>query len=237
MGETDCGRELWVNSDDPTDTGTDVDYDYVNVGEYEAFSEAYCNDVDPISELLDARTDKAATDEAGADKSELDADPLESSWAANGVQRTTLYADGKDANGNPLPKTNGLGEDLEARRERLWALNSGFYFNDRSDVGRVDMESRETREVVESIASQCGLTERERENAVQVALGMDGRKTNAYGGRPAMALVGIVRTVADDEETALQRRAVRSDVFEHVAADVCEVSVSRIVEKTFEWAK
>jgi|GEM_PF-2948587 len=251
----DCGTELsegeqkyWKDSSDPCDTGTEIDPDYVSV---ETRSESAKDAYNPgaltegghvdrgecaAGERLDSESYASATE--NTDAQELDGDIMESAWAAQGVQRTTFYADGKDAYGNKLPETGADGEDLGARRKRLWAYNSGFYYGDRSDTGRVDREARETREMTEAVASQCGLTDRQQQTAMQTALGMDGRKFNWAGGRPAMALCAVAQTVADSaEEAKADRRLIRQSAetaFEHVADKSCTVDAERLIQFAFE---
>ncbi len=232
------GRTLWVEQDDPTDTGVEIDADYCRVDTRdEPATDAYVGGSVAITDggqPLDARTDAAATDTKSEDSDDLDGKPLESSWANTGVQRTTLYADDTDANGNPLPQYGLDGTDLGARRKRMWGYNSGFGWSDRSETGRVDMEARETREMTEAVASQCGLTDRQQEAAVQIALSMDGRRWSWAGGRPAMALGAVACTVAETAADAAKHAAVQSDAFEEVADKACHVDAERLVRFAFE---
>lgn len=236
--EQNSGRTLWIEQDDPTYTGVDIDHDYVATdSRQESVSDAYNTEAEAVTDdgqPLDARSDAAATDTKTEDTDDLDGNPLESSWAANGVQRTTLYADDKDGYGEELPQVAADGTNLGARRRRMWKYNSGFGWNDHSDTGRVDMEARETREMTEAVASQCGLTDSQKERAVQIALDMDGRRWNWAGGRPAMALGAIARAVAESAEQATAHAAVQSDAFEHVAEKACRADAERLVGFAFE---
>lgn len=229
--------ELWAEQDDPTDTGVPVDPDYCAVETRdETVRDAYEPDAAARTDRgqpLKTRSDAAMLDTQSEETDEVDGNPLESSWSAQGEQRTTLYADDKDGYGNELPDEALDGTDLRARRKRMWKLNSGFGFRDRSDVGRVDMEARETREMVEAVASQCGLTSSQRDRAVRIALGMDGRRWNWAGGRPAMALGAIARAVAETAEEAAEHTAVQSDAFERVAAEACSTERSRLIQFAF----
>lgn len=230
--------EYWRDKDDPTDTGVPIDSDYLHTdSRNESATDAYNPEAEAATDggqPLDARSDAAATDTVTEDTDDLDGNPLESAWANQGVQRTTLYADDTDAKGNPLPKYGADGTDLRARRYRMWKYNSGFGWNDHSDTGRVDMEARETREMVEAVASQCGLTDAQKERAVQIALDMDGRRWNWAGGRPAMALGAIARAVADSAEKAKTHAVVQSDAFGHVAEKACQADAERLAQFAFE---
>lgn len=236
--------ERWADGDYTLDEwdaerGRDDElHDYLHTEtRHESAREAYNPEAEAVTDggqPLDARSDAAATDTKTEDADDLDGNPLESSWATQGVQRTTLYADDKDANGNPLPQYAADGTNLGARRRRMWQYNSGFGWSDRSDTGRVDMEARETREMTEAVATQCGLTDRQKERAVQIALDMDGRRWNWAGGRPAMALGAIARAVAQSATEAAQHAAIRSDAFEGIAEKACRADAERLIEFAFE---
>lgn len=246
------GRQTrWKDQDDPTDTGVPIDDDYVKADtRQESVTDAYASGAEAITDggkelawakandadRLDSRTYAAAT--YGTESTELDENPLETAWAMQGVQRTTLYADDTDGYGEPLPQTALDGTNLGARRKRLWRYNSGFGWNDYSDTGRVDMEARETREMTEAVASQCGLTDRQQKRAVQITLDMDGRRWNWAGGRPAMALGAIARSVAESAEKATERLTSESsddpEAFEDVADTACRAGAERLIGFAFE---
>lgn len=232
----DCGEEsggekrtLWIDQEDATDTGVDIDPDYIGGDADDASKPGYSVGPEIVTDggmPLDMRSDALATDA----EQEKDGDRRRNDWYDRGVQRTTFKVDGKDAHGGELPQRDPAGRDLGALRRRMWELNTGVYSRDRSRVGRVDREYQETRQIVEAVATQCGLRGRQVERAVQHAVDMDGRRWRP-GGRILMALGAVVRAVAENTDEPAEHPAVKSDTFERVAQKSCGVSTEHVLKK------
>jgi hypothetical protein len=94
--------------------------------------------------------------------------------------------------------TTFYADDVEdsAKWERLWTRNAGVdghRADGRStgDVHKVNENTRQRRERVELVASHAEVSRRVREEAVEIADGLDARSFGPWGGRDALALAAV----------------------------------------------
>lgn len=110
------------------------------------------------------------------------------------VSETTFHADDFGGASKPLPECERFGTK-EDKFNRLFALNSGLSSDGNTNTGKVDWNAKDKRGLVETYASNIGLSRRDIERASDLAARLDARAFSTWGGREALA-IAVVNHVA-----------------------------------------
>lgn len=243
--EQDSGRTLWVEQDDPTDTGVPLDRDYCAAHEEETtVSVGYGDDV----EACTPDGQPLATD--GGDGSATGADAFideraqrhTSANETSSIVGSTFYADPK-AN----PECDGGWS--EAKWNRLFLYHSGKDSHKRGDGSNInprhkeDSTARFNHERAEVLCDRVGLTPRQKHAVLEAVDGTNfARFTYLCGkaddgvGAVEVVTVGIIACVlAYWIENPLQHPAVEEAAETVGVSDVEYVSTEVADKKAFPW--
>ena len=128
---------------------------------------------------------------------EDDADAENERWHSTvsaTVSETTFHADDFAGASDPLPECERFATK-EDKMNRLFGLNSGLSSDGNSNTGKVDWNAKDKRGIVETYASNIGLSRRHIEEASDLAARLDARAFSTWGGREALA-IAVVNHVA-----------------------------------------